>query len=122
MRQIGEALGDVAEGEAAFASQAIAVTQFPDPTPLVRQIEKRLVTYTREDGVALSFTLYTPPGYQEGTRVPAILYAYPMDYADPRTGRAGARFRTDLHPPVELPPAAAGRLRDHRQRRVPDRR
>ncbi|MFA5589446.1 MAG: prolyl oligopeptidase family serine peptidase [Lysobacteraceae bacterium] len=83
VRKIGEALGDVAEGEAAFASQAIAVTQFPDPTPLVRQIEKRLVTYTREDGVALSFTLYTPPGYQEGTRVPAILYAYPMDYADP---------------------------------------
>ncbi len=29
----------------------------------------------------LSFTLYTPPGYQEGIRLPAILYAYPLDYA-----------------------------------------
>ena len=26
--------------------------------------------------------LYTPPGYVEGTRVPTILYAYPLDYAD----------------------------------------
>ena len=36
-------------------------------------------------GVDLSFTLYTPPGYQEGTRVPTILYAYPLDYADAST-------------------------------------
>ena len=43
----------------------------PDPTPAVRQIKKRLVKYKRKDGVDLSFTLYTPPGYKEGTRVPA---------------------------------------------------
>ncbi len=30
----------------------------------------------------MSFILYTPPGYQEGTRIPAILAAYPLDYAD----------------------------------------
>ena len=82
-RTLGEARTDAAEGEAAFASSAQAVTNFPDPTPEVRKIRKRLVTYTRKDGVPLSFTLYTPPGYVEGTRVPAILYAYPMDFADP---------------------------------------
>ncbi|WP_371748419.1 alpha/beta hydrolase family protein [Geothrix fuzhouensis] len=70
-------------GEAAFASQRKALTHIPDPTPEVRQIKKHLVTYKRADGVDLSFTLYTPPGYREGTRVPAILYAYPLDYADP---------------------------------------
>ena len=26
--------------------------------------------YKRDDGLDLSFTLYTPPGYKEGTRVP----------------------------------------------------
>jgi len=72
-----------AEGEAGYASTLLAVTQFPDPTPEVRQIRKQLVNYTRADGMELSFTLYTPPGYQEGTRIPAILYAYPNDYADP---------------------------------------
>ncbi|MDC6625638.1 prolyl oligopeptidase family serine peptidase, partial [Leclercia adecarboxylata] len=30
----------------------------------------------------LSFTLYTPPGYKEGQRVPAILYAYPAEFAN----------------------------------------
>ena len=40
------------------------------------------MTYKRADGVDLSFTLYTPPGYVEGTRVPTILYAYPLDFAD----------------------------------------
>ena len=70
-------------GEASFASERRAVTHIPDPTPEVRLIKKRLVTYKRADGVDLSFTLYTPPGYKEGTRVPTILYAYPLDYADP---------------------------------------
>ena len=58
-------------------------TQNVDPTPEVRGIRKRQVRYQRADGVELSFTLYTPPGYQEGTRIPAILWAYPLDYSDP---------------------------------------
>jgi dipeptidyl aminopeptidase/acylaminoacyl peptidase len=69
-------------GEAVVASTRVAVTHLPDPTPAVRAIRKRLVTYKRGDGVDLSFTLYTPPGYVEGTRVPTILYAYPLDFAD----------------------------------------
>jgi dipeptidyl aminopeptidase/acylaminoacyl peptidase len=74
---------DAAPGEASFTSASVAVTHIPDPTPEVRAIKKRLVKYKRDDGLDLSFTLYTPPGYQEGTRVPTILYAYPLDYADP---------------------------------------
>lgn len=85
LRESGDALPAAAEGEATIATTARALTRFPDPAPLVREVDKRLVTYTRDDGVELSFTLYTPPGYREGTRVPAILYAYPMDYADPST-------------------------------------
>lgn len=69
-------------GEALFASTSVAITHLPDPTPEVRAINKRLVKYQRADGLDLSFTLYTPGGYQEGTRVPTILYAYPLDYAD----------------------------------------
>lgn len=71
-----------ANGEAAYASSSIAVTHIADPIPQVRGAKKRLVTYKRADGVDLSFTLYTPPGYKEGTRVPAVLYAYPRDFAD----------------------------------------
>ena len=69
-------------GEAVFKSTSIALTHIPNPTPEVGRIQKRLVKYKRADGVDLSFTLYTPPGYQQGARVPTILYAYPLDYAD----------------------------------------
>ena len=81
LRTLGAAAGAPASAPA-FASARVAVTHIADPTPAVRAIKKRLVTYKRADGVDLSFTLYTPPGYVEGTRVPTILYAYPLDFAD----------------------------------------
>jgi dipeptidyl aminopeptidase/acylaminoacyl peptidase len=85
LRTFGEPLASAKSGEAAVASTARAVTHIPDPTPAVRAIKQRLVKYTRKDGTQLSFTLLTPPGYQEGTRIPAILYAYPLDYASAST-------------------------------------
>ena len=84
MRTLGAPV-ESSDGEASFASSSVAITHIPDPTPAVRAIKKRLVKYKRADGLDLSFTLYTPPGYQEGTRVPTILYAYPLDYADAAT-------------------------------------
>lgn len=81
LRTLGPAVA-AAAGEASFASTRVAITSIPDPTPAVRAIKKQLVKYKRADGLDLSFTLYTPPGYQQGTRVPTILYAYPLDYAD----------------------------------------
>jgi dipeptidyl aminopeptidase/acylaminoacyl peptidase len=81
LRTLGKPVS-AAPGEAAFTSTSVAITHLTDPTPEVRAIKKQLVKYKRADGLDLSFTLYTPPGYKEGTRVPTILYAYPLDYAD----------------------------------------
>jgi dipeptidyl aminopeptidase/acylaminoacyl peptidase len=80
-RTVGQTI-DPPDGEASYASTSVAITHIPDPAPAVRAIKKRLVKYKRADGLDLSFTLYTPPDYKEGTRVPTILYAYPLDYAD----------------------------------------
>ena len=85
LRTLGKPLPSAKPGEATVASTARAVTHIPDPTPEVRGIKQRLVKYTRKDGTPLSFTLLTPPGYKEGTRLPAILYAYPLDYASTST-------------------------------------
>jgi len=63
----------------------VPLTAFRDPTPQLRGIRKQLVTYKRSDGVQLSFTLYLPPGYKEGTRLPTIVWAYPLEYNDPAT-------------------------------------
>ncbi|MGQ0542301.1 MAG: prolyl oligopeptidase family serine peptidase [Blastocatellia bacterium] len=61
------------------------LTEFKDPTPQLRGIKKQLVKYKRSDGVDLSFTLYTPPGYKEGTKLPAVVWAYPLEFTDAST-------------------------------------
>lgn len=58
------------------------LTQFRDPFPQFRAVKKQLVTYQREDGVPLSFTLYLPPGHELGKPLPTILWAYPREFTD----------------------------------------
>jgi dipeptidyl aminopeptidase/acylaminoacyl peptidase len=64
---------------------ARSLTQFPDPTPQLRGVKKQLVTYKRADGVQCQFTLYLPPDYKEGTRLPTVVWAYPVEFTDPTT-------------------------------------
>ncbi len=72
-------------GEATRAHTATPITRFDDPSPQLRQVEKRIVKYEREDGVPLSFQLYLPPGYKEGERLPTVVHAYPLEYSDAAT-------------------------------------
>ena len=74
-----------ASGESATGAPTKPLTRFPDPTPQLRGIKKQLVTYKRADGVQCSFTLYLPPGYKEGTRLPTVIWAYPLEFNDPGT-------------------------------------
>ena len=75
-----------------------AITKFVDPTPIVRRIKKQLVKYNRADGVPLSFTLYLPPDYKAGTRLPTMMWAYPREFGDSDTAGqvsgSSARFTT----------------------------
>jgi dipeptidyl aminopeptidase/acylaminoacyl peptidase len=59
-----------------------AVTAFKDPQPQLRGVEHQYVTYQRKDGVKLSATLYLPPGYKKGERIPVIMWAYPREFGD----------------------------------------
>ena len=61
------------------------VTKFADPHPQLTGIDKRILKYKRKDGVDLSGTLYLPPGYSEGTRLPLVVWAYPVEYNDKDT-------------------------------------
>jgi dipeptidyl aminopeptidase/acylaminoacyl peptidase len=51
----------------------------------LRGISKQLVKYKRADGTDLSFTLYLPPGYQKGTPLPTVVWAYPLEFNDADT-------------------------------------
>ena len=59
-----------------------AVTTFKDPQPQLRGAQHQLITYPRKDGVKLSATLYLPPGYKQGDRLPVIIWAYPREFGD----------------------------------------
>jgi dipeptidyl aminopeptidase/acylaminoacyl peptidase len=77
--------GPAIDSDGVENSVAKPLTNFPDPTPQLRGITKRLVTYKRKDGVQCSFTLYLPPGYKEGTRLPTVVWAYPLEFTDADT-------------------------------------
>jgi dipeptidyl aminopeptidase/acylaminoacyl peptidase len=62
-----------------------ALTDFANPTPQTAGIHKQLVNYKRADGVPLSFTLYLPANYKPGTRLPGLLWAYPLEFSDADT-------------------------------------
>ncbi len=75
------------------------LTRFPDPHPQLTGIHKRLLSYKRRDGVPLSGTLYLPPSYEEGQRLPLVVWAYPLEYNDGDTAgqvRAAPRRFTRL--------------------------
>lgn len=84
LRTLGKAVKS-ADGEATVASMFRPITAFADPAPKLRGITKQRVTYKRPDGVDLSFTLYLPPDYKPGTRLPAVFWAYPLDYTEKGT-------------------------------------
>ncbi|MCK5133092.1 MAG: S9 family peptidase [Candidatus Sabulitectum sp.] len=57
------------------------ITDFPYPTPQLLGISKELITYSRADGLELSATLYTPPGYSPDDSVlPVVVWAYPEEF------------------------------------------
>ena len=58
---------------------------FATPRPQLTGLKKELIKYKRDDGVPLSGTLYLPPDYKEGTRLPLIVWAYPLEYSDAAT-------------------------------------
>ncbi len=57
------------------------LTRFPHPTPQLSGVKKELIRYHRKDGVELTATLYTPPGYDptQGP-LPLLIWAYPQEF------------------------------------------
>ena len=81
------------------------LTDFRDPAPQLTGLKKELIKYERNDGVPLSGTLYLPPDYKEGTRLPLIVWAYPLEYSDAATAgqvRTSPNTFTRLTGPSQL--------------------
>lgn len=57
-------------------------TQFTHPAPQLKGVKKEIIRYKRADGVDLTATLYTPPGYdaKSSGRLPVLIWAYPGEF------------------------------------------
>ena len=58
------------------------LTNNRDVTPEVTKLERRTYAVTRADGYKLWTTVTLPPGYRDGTKVPALFWFYPYEYTD----------------------------------------
>jgi dipeptidyl aminopeptidase/acylaminoacyl peptidase len=57
------------------------LTHFPHPIPQLKDVQKELIRYEREDGVKLTAILYLPPGYKiENGPLPMLMWAYPQEF------------------------------------------
>jgi len=57
------------------------ITFFPHPTPQLKDVQKEIIRYTRDDGVQLTATLYLPPGYStDQGPLPMLMWAYPREF------------------------------------------
>ncbi len=59
-----------------------AITDFENPFKSLADVDKRVISYKRDDGLDLEGTLYLPLNYEEGKKYPMILWAYPREFKD----------------------------------------
>ncbi|MGV7207928.1 prolyl oligopeptidase family serine peptidase [Oxalobacteraceae bacterium A2-2] len=62
--------------------QLRALTDFPHPTPQLKDVQKEQIRYRRADGVELTATLMLPPGYDAARDgpLPLLMWAYPHEF------------------------------------------
>ena len=58
------------------------ITDFPEPFPQLRELQKEMIHYERADGIPLSGELFLPPGFVPGEDdpLPTIFWAYPREF------------------------------------------
>lgn len=62
-----------------------------DYTPEMTMAPRQRFTVTRPDGFRFLVNVTLPPGYQEGTRLPAMFWFYPREYTDQEDYDEGGR-------------------------------
>ncbi|MEO7493723.1 MAG: prolyl oligopeptidase family serine peptidase [Massilia sp.] len=62
--------------------QLSALTDFPHPSPQLRDVYKEQIRYQRADGVDLTATLMLPPDYEPARDgpLPLLMWAYPQEF------------------------------------------
>ena len=69
----------------------VQLTQNVDPTPDLTRAPKESFVVERPDGFKFKVNVTLPPGYQSGTRLPALFWFYPREYSGQDEYDRGAR-------------------------------
>ena len=66
------------------ANKIDQITHFENPFMSLQNVDKEVISYSREDGIELSGTLYLPIGYdkKKKEKAPMIMWAYPTEFKD----------------------------------------
>jgi Prolyl oligopeptidase family. len=71
------------------------LTDFPDPYPSLKSVQKQLLSYKRKDSLTLSATLYLPEGFKKGDApLPVLIWAYPREF---KTKAAAGQVKGSEH-------------------------
>ena len=78
------------------APAEVQLSAFPHPHPQLVAPPKEIIRYKRADGLDLSATLYTPPGWRQGVDppLPCLVWAYPREF---KTKEAAGQMRDSPH-------------------------
>lgn len=76
------------------------LTYFIPPYPQLFGVQKRIVNYTRKDGLPLSATLYLPKTYIPKAKLPVLMWAYPQEY---KTANAAGQVKTSPYQFTQVP-------------------
>lgn len=82
------------------------ISDFPHPHPDLKDLPKEIIKYTRDDGVELNATLYTPPGYDAARDgpLPMLMWAYPREF---KTKEAASQLRDSPYRFTGIGPSSA---------------
>jgi len=81
------------------------ITDFSHPLPHLKDVQKELIVYQREDGVQLTGTLYLPPHYKkEDGPLPLLMWAYPREF---KSADAAGQVKDSPYRFVRISPLAA---------------
>ncbi len=79
-----------------------ALTNLPDQFAALKGVQRKMITYTRADGVELASLVWLPAGYdaKRDGKLPILLYAYPRFRASAKVA-ARPNFSQYTHPAID---------------------
>jgi len=94
-----ESQRDIAQSYLHDAGQRTQLTRNVDYTPDLTSAPRRRFTVERPDGFRFLVNVTLPPGYEDGTRLPAMFWFYPREYEDQESyDERGRTYNKDAFP------------------------